>query len=125
MFVIDGTTFYSAAKLVQWLCHILKNLQFKISDAPTLIYKYSQPTIDIIKSNNLTIQVNHINDPIHYLHEHYAILIINPIKMKTAIRPADIGNKNLANLSLSTKTHTSVAPTTTLPPTANTTTGSP
>ena len=78
-------------KRVQWLLTILKNLGFQVSDAPTSIYEYSQPTIYIIRENHLTIRVNHIDVPIHDVHEKYVLLNIYPVRLKTTIQTADIG----------------------------------
>ena len=71
--------------MVQWLQHIPQNHGFQVSDDPTPLYKYRQPTIDIIISNHLTIRVKHIYVLIHYVHEEYAILNIDPVKLKPTI----------------------------------------
>ena len=71
-----------AIYMVQWLQPILQNLGFQVSNVSTPIYEYSQPTIGIIKSNHLTSQYNHIAVPIHYLHERYDLLTIDPFKLK-------------------------------------------
>ena len=54
--------------MVQWIRPILQNLGFQVSDAPTPIYEDIQPTIDIIKSNDLAIRFKHIFVPIQYVH---------------------------------------------------------
>ena len=79
--------------MLQWLQTILKNLVFQVSYAPNTIYKYSQHTIDIIKANHLTRFVNNIAAPIHYLHQQYDILNIDPVKLKHKTQSAYIGVK--------------------------------
>ena len=87
-------TFYLATKMVQWLQPIQQNLDFQVSYAPTPIYRYSQPTIGIMKANHLTIQVKNIDVPIHIVHEKYYLLAIDPVKLKPTIQPEDIGTKS-------------------------------
>ena len=79
--------------MVQWLQPILQNLGFQLPNAPTLLYEYSQPTIDIINSNHLTSIVQHIYVPINYVHDKYGLLTIDPVKLKTTIHTADIGTE--------------------------------
>ena len=79
--------------MVQWILPILQNLGFQVSNAPTTIYEYNQPTIDIIKENHLTNWVKHITVPIHYVHTKYIVLNIYSVKLKITIYPADIGTK--------------------------------
>ena len=55
-----------------------KNLGFRLSDDSTPIYKDSQPKIDITKENHLTIWFKHISVPIHYVHDQYTLLTIDP-----------------------------------------------
>ena len=69
------------------------NLVLKISYAPTPIYEYIQPTIDIIKANHLTSRVKHFDVPINYVREKDFLLTIDTVKFKTTIQPADIGTK--------------------------------
>ena len=80
--------------MVQWLRPILQNLGFQFSNAPTLIYKDSQPTIDTIKEKHITSRVKNIDVPIHYVHEQYIIPTIYHVKLKTTIQPADIVTKS-------------------------------
>ena len=61
-----------------------------VSYTPTPIYEDSQPTIKIIKSNNLTSLVKHISFPIHYAHDQYALLAIDPVELKNVIQKDDI-----------------------------------
>ena len=49
---------------------------------PYPIYEYSQPKIDIIKSNHLTSWVNNIDVYIHYSHGQYDLLTVYPDKLK-------------------------------------------
>ena len=79
--------------MVQWIQPILQNLGLKVFDDPTLVYKCSQPTIDIIKANNLTSRVKHISVPIHYFHDKCAVLTIYSVELKTTIHPKDTGTK--------------------------------
>ena len=69
------------------------NLVFQVSDAPTPIYKGIQLAIYIIKSNHLPSHIKRISVPIHYAHEQYPILAIDPVKLKTTIHSADIVTK--------------------------------
>ena len=69
--------------MVQWIWPILQNLGFKAADSPIPTYEDSKNTIDIIKPNQLKIQVNHINVTIHYVHEQYYLLTVYHIKVKT------------------------------------------
>ena len=80
--------------MYQCLWLILQNLGFQVSNAKTPIYKYSQPTIDIIKSNHLTSQIKHISVPIHSVYEQYTILTMYPAKLKPTIHLVDIGTKS-------------------------------
>ena len=66
--------------MVQWLRLVLQNIGFQVLDAPTPIYEWSQPKIDIIKSNHLTSIVKHISVPIHYFREKYVLITIDIVK---------------------------------------------
>ena len=79
--------------MVLWIRTILQNLGFKVSEAPTPMYEYIQPTIVSFKENHLTSRVTHISFPIHYVHAQYLLLTIDSIKFKNTIQPADIGTK--------------------------------
>ena len=79
--------------MIQWLRPILKNLGFQVSDAPNPIYEEIQPTIGIIKTNHITSIVKHIDVSIHYVHDKYVLLTIDPVKIKPTIQPEDIGTK--------------------------------
>ena len=72
---------------------IPKNLGFQVSDDPTPIYEDIQPKIDVINSKRLIIRVKHIDVPIHYVHDQYVLLNIDPFKSKTIIQPTDIEPK--------------------------------
>ena len=67
---------------------------FLFSNAPTPTYEDRQPNIDIINANHLTRRVKHVYVPIHYVHDKYALLTIDPFELKTTIQPSDIYNKS-------------------------------
>ena len=85
--------------MVQWIQPILQTLGSQVYDAPTTIYEESQHTIDIIRKNHITIRVKHISIPIHYVHEKFVILTIDPVKLKTTIYSAYIG-PNISTVTL-------------------------
>ena len=89
--------------MVQWFIPILNNLDLTLSYAPNNIYKYIQPTIDIIKSNSLTIWVEHIAVHIYSVHEQYALIANDPANLKSTIQPDYISSKSLTEPLL--KTH--------------------
>ena len=76
---------------MQWLRHILHNIDFKVYGAPNPIYKDSQPTIYIIEDNHIKIKVNNIAIPINFVQAQYYLLTIDSVKTKTAIQSSDIG----------------------------------
>ena len=80
--------------MVQWIQPIQKKLGFQVFDAPNSIYEDSQPTIVIIKSSHLTSRVEHIDVPIHYVHEKYALLTIDPVKFKNTTQTENIVTKS-------------------------------
>ena len=49
-------------------------------------YEFSQPTIDIIISNHITIHLKYIEVPVHYVHDKYSLLAIDSVKLKTTIQ---------------------------------------
>ena len=80
--------------MVQFLRSILKNLEFKVSNTPTSIYKDIQSTIDIIKENYLKCCFENIAVPIHYVYNQYYLLTIDSVKFKTTIQTEYIGTKS-------------------------------
>ena len=83
-------TFYLSTKTSQWILPILQTLGFQVSISSNPIYENSQPKIDIIKEN---ISQN-VSVLVHYIHEKYFLLTIDPAKLKTIIQPADMGTKS-------------------------------
>ena len=88
--------------MVQWFIPILNNLDLTVSYAPTNIYKDIQPTIDIIKSNSLTIWVEYIAVHIYSVHEQYALITNDPANLKSTIQPDYISSKSLTEPLLET-----------------------
>ena len=68
--------------MIQWLLHILQNLGFQVSNYPNPIHEDIEPTIDIIKENNITRRVKHINVPINYVYEKYVYWILILLSLK-------------------------------------------
>ena len=69
------------------------NHGFLFSYVPTPIYKIRQPTMNIIKANHITSRAKQISASIHYLRDQYALLTIDPVKLKTTIQAAYVCTK--------------------------------
>lgn len=83
---------FLSSKINQYLRPILEHMGVEFTDA-TQVHEDSQPTLDIILSDQVTSRVKHIAVPIAYVQEQVAEGMLDPTKIHTSIQPADMGTK--------------------------------